>query len=145
MGKIALPPYIHQPLADSSRYQTVYARNDGSVAAPTAGLHFTPELLQKLKAKDVICVPVTLHVGLDTFQPVHEDDPAQHIIHREFGVMEKETAAQISKAKAEGRRVICVGTTSVRTVEHVAKLSLPLQPFAGWIDTFICPGTNSWP
>jgi len=140
IGKVALPPYIHHALADSGRYQTVYARNEGSVAAPTAGLHFTPELLQKIKEKSVVCVPVTLHIGLDTFQPVHEEDPHTHIIHREFSTMGEETGSQISKAKAEGRRVICVGTTSVRTIEHVAKLGVPLQPFSGWIDTFILPG-----
>jgi S-adenosylmethionine:tRNA ribosyltransferase-isomerase len=140
VGKIALPPYIHSPLLNYERYQTIYSRIEGSVAAPTAGLHFTPELFREIKNKSVICVPVTLHVGLDTFQPVREDDPQHHIIHREYGIMSDETASQISKAKLEGRRVICVGTTAVRTVEHVAASGIPLNPFSGWIDLFILPG-----
>ena len=140
LGRIALPPYIHTPLADAARYQTVYARTEGSVAAPTAGLHFTPELLAAIRQKGVICVPVTLHVGLDTFQPVREEDPQEHIIHREYGVISEDTARQIALAKAEGRRVICTGTTAVRTVEHAATLNMPPRQFTGWIDLFIMPG-----
>ena len=140
IGEIPLPPYIHTPLIDKERYQTVYAKTDGSVAAPTAGLHFTNELIDAIKQKGVICVPVTLHVGLDTFQPVREDDPQQHIIHREYGTISEETAHHISLAKTEGRRVICVGTTAVRIVENAAKISLPIQPFSGWVDLFILPG-----
>jgi len=89
-GKIALPPYIHTSLKNSERYQTIYARNDGSVAAPTAGLHFTGDLLNRIKQKGIVCVPVTLHVGLDTFQPVREENPQEHIIHREYGIMNEE-------------------------------------------------------
>lgn len=140
LGKIALPPYIHTPLDHAERYQTVYARENGSVAAPTAGLHFTPELLAKIKDEGVISVPITLHVGLDTFQPVREEDPRDHIIHREFGVISDESAAQISQAVFEGRRVVCVGTTAMRTLEHAGSINLPLNPFSGWIDLFIIPG-----
>jgi S-adenosylmethionine:tRNA ribosyltransferase-isomerase len=140
VGGIPLPPYIHTPLDNPERYQTVYARIDGSVAAPTAGLHFTNELINAIKQKGVICVPVTLHVGLDTFQPVREDDPQQHLIHREYGTISEDTARQISMAKADGRRVVCVGTTAVRIVENAAKINLPIQSFSGWVDLFILPG-----
>ena len=140
VGEVPLPPYIHTPLNNPERYQTVYAKNDGSVAAPTAGLHFTNELINTIKQKGVVCVTVTLHVGLDTFQPVREDDPQQHIIHREYGIISEETARQISLAKTEGRRVICVGTTAIRIVENAAKINLPIQPFSGWVDLFILPG-----
>jgi S-adenosylmethionine:tRNA ribosyltransferase-isomerase len=139
-GRIALPPYIHTPLDNKERYQTVYARNDGSVAAPTAGLHFTKDLLDKIRKKGITCVPVTLHVGLDTFQPVREENPREHVIHREYGIMREDTALQISRAKSEGRRVICIGTTAVRIVEYVANLSNPLKTFSGWVDLFIMPG-----
>ena len=139
-GQIALPPYIHTPLENAERYQTIYARNDGSVAAPTAGLHFTRDLLDKIKQKGIICVKVTLHVGLDTFQPVREENPQEHVIHREYGIMSEDTALQISRAKSEGRRVICVGTTAVRIVEYVANRSNPLKTFNGWVDLFIIPG-----
>lgn len=140
VGEIPLPPYIHTPLKDASRYQTVYAKNDGSVAAPTAGLHFTQELIEKIKQKGIIFTPVTLHVGLDTFQPVREDDPRQHIIHRESGNISKETARQVSLAKEEGRRVICIGTTATRIIENAAQKRLPLAAFTGWVDLFILPG-----
>ena len=139
-GQIALPPYIHRPLLNAERYQTIYSRDEGSVAAPTAGLHFTPALFQAIREKSVICVPITLHVGLDTFQPVREEDPRTHTIHREYAIMDTATASAISQAKQDGRRVICVGTTAVRTVEHVASLGMPLKPFAGWVDLFILPG-----
>jgi S-adenosylmethionine:tRNA ribosyltransferase-isomerase len=138
LGQIALPPYIHTPLADPERYQTVYAQTNGSVAAPTAGLHFTPELIDKIRNKGVRGCFVTLHVGLDTFQPVREENPLEHRIHQEYGVLNPETADELSRAKAEGRRVICVGTTSVRLVEAVAQASL--KPFAGWVNLFIVPG-----
>ncbi len=141
LGRVALPPYIHEPLQNQSRYQTVYAYRTGSVAAPTAGLHFTPELLEKLKLKGVICRFVTLHVGLDTFRPVQEDDPAEHQIHKEYGWLDADTADAINLAKKAGRRVICVGTTSVRIVEAAAKKSGgQIQPFEGWVDLFILPG-----
>lgn len=138
LGQIALPPYIHTPLADTERYQTVYAQTDGSVAAPTAGLHFTPELIDKIRNKGVRGCFMTLHVGLDTFQPVREENPLEHRIHQEYGALNPETASELSRAKAEGRRVICVGTTSVRLVEAVAQASL--KPFAGWVNLFIVPG-----
>lgn len=139
-GEIPLPPYIHTPLTDKERYQTVYAKTDGSVAAPTAGLHFTKELIGVLKQKGIIFVPVTLHIGLDTFQPVREEDPQQHIIHREYGTIGEGTVRQISLAKAEGRRVICIGTTATRIVEHAAQQNLPLTAFNGWVNLFILPG-----
>jgi S-adenosylmethionine:tRNA ribosyltransferase-isomerase len=141
LGQIALPPYIHTPLADPERYQTVYAQTNGSVAAPTAGLHFTPELITRIRNKGVRGCFVTLHVGLDTFQPVREENPREHRIHQEYGVLSPETASELSRAKAERRRVICVGTTSVRLVEAVAQASpASLKPFAGWVDLFIMPG-----
>jgi len=140
LGEIPLPPYIHTPLAHPERYQSVYARVAGSVAAPTAGLHFTPELLGKIKRKGVHCLFVTLHIGLDTFSPVREEDPLEHTIHREYGVLSEAVAGQLSQAKEEGRRIVCVGTTAVRIVEHVAQASSLLQPFEGWVDLFILPG-----
>jgi S-adenosylmethionine:tRNA ribosyltransferase-isomerase len=140
IGEIPLPPYIHTPLIDKERYQTVYAKIDGSVAAPTAGLHFTRELIEAIKLKGIIFTPVTLHIGLDTFQPVREEDPQQHIIHREFGTIGEETARQISLAKAEGRRVVCIGTTATRIVEHAAQKKFPLDAYTGWVDLFILPG-----
>jgi len=142
LGKIPLPPYIHVPLANPERYQTVCASVDGSVAAPTAGLHFTSELLGAIRQKGVQCLFVTLHVGLDTFRPVREDEPFKHSIHNEYGVLSQEVASQLSRAKVEGRRVICVGTTTVRVVEQVAQASNPrqLQPFEGWVSLFILPG-----
>jgi S-adenosylmethionine:tRNA ribosyltransferase-isomerase len=142
MGQVPLPPYIHEPLADPERYQTVYARVEGSAAAPTAGLHFTPGLLEKLKDRGIRSVFITLHVGLDTFQPVREDDPTKHKIHREFGIVPMEAAAELAKAKAEGRRIICVGTTSTRLVEATAEKYGTLNPagFSGWVDLFIIPG-----
>ena len=142
LGEIPLPPYIHAPLADPSRYQTVYADVAGSVAAPTAGLHFTPELMDQIKIKGVQCLFTTLHIGLDTFRPVHENDPLDHKIHKEYGVLSRPVAEELSKAKREGRRIICVGTTSTRLVEAAAQAGSPgeIQPFAGWVDLFILPG-----
>ncbi|MBI4187803.1 MAG: tRNA preQ1(34) S-adenosylmethionine ribosyltransferase-isomerase QueA [Chloroflexi bacterium] len=142
LGKVPLPPYIHLPLADPERYQTVYARADGSAAAPTAGLHFTPELIDKLKAKGVRCLFVTLHIGLDTFQPVREDDPAEHRIHREYGIITPAVAVELSQARREGRRIICVGTTSVRLIEAATQATgaVDITPFAGWVNLFILPG-----
>ena len=142
LGQVPLPPYIHTPLPDAERYQTVYARAPGSVAAPTAGLHFTPELLERMEQRGVRLLFVTLHVGLDTFRPVKEDDPQQHAIHEEYGRLSKEVATELARAKGEGRRVICVGTTTVRIIEgavQASKASL-LEPFEGWISLFILPG-----
>jgi len=142
LGRVPLPPYIHTPLADAERYQTVYAQAPGSVAAPTAGLHFTSELLSQIEQKGVSCLFVTLHVGLDTFSPVREEDPLKHPIHKEFGILTQKVATELSRAKREGRRVICVGTTTVRIAEEAAKASKPslLQPFEGWVSLFILPG-----
>lgn len=142
MGEIPLPPYIHVPLSDPERYQTVYARPEGSAAAPTAGLHFTPELLDILREKGIECLFTTLHIGLDTFRPVKEDDPSEHLIHREYGIIDEKTASVITKAKQEGRRVICVGTTSVRLVEAAASShdASIIEPFEGWVDIYILPG-----
>jgi len=142
LGRVPLPPYIHSPLPDPERYQTVYARILGSVAAPTAGLHFTPELLIKIEQKGVCCLFVTLHVGLDTFRPVREDDPLKHPIHEEYGRLSQEVATELSRAKIEGRRVICVGTTTVRLVEAAVqgRNSTKIQPFEGWVDLFVLPG-----
>ena len=142
LGEVPLPPYIRVPLAHSERYQTVYARVAGSVAAPTAGLHFTPQLLGKIEQKGVHCLFVTLHVGLDTFRPVTEDNPLAHPIHDEYAVLSHAVARELSKARGEGRRIICVGTTAVRIVEQAAQVSshLELKPFEGWASLFILPG-----
>jgi S-adenosylmethionine:tRNA ribosyltransferase-isomerase len=142
LGSVPLPPYIRTPLEDPERYQTVYANVSGSVAAPTAGLHFTPELINRLAGRGVSCLFTTLHVGLDTFLPVREENPLEHPIHQEFGLISEEAAGVLSQAKREKRRVICVGTTTVRLLEAAAQASSPLnmQPFDGWISLFILPG-----
>jgi S-adenosylmethionine:tRNA ribosyltransferase-isomerase len=142
LGKIPLPPYIHTPLTEPERYQTVYARIPGSVAVPTAGLHFTPRLLSQLEQMGVHCLFITLHVGLDTFRPVREDDPLKHPIHKEYGRLSQEVATALSQAKQEGRRIICVGTTTARIVEEAAQASKTsiLEPFEGWVSLFILPG-----
>jgi len=142
MGEIPLPPYIHTSLINAERYQTVYARVAGSVAAPTAGLHFTPELLERIEGKGVRCLFVSLHIGLDTFSPVREEDPTQHTIHREYGVVSQSVADDLSQAKRDCRRVIAVGTTTVRILEQLAHDSDPerLREFGGWVDLFILPG-----
>jgi S-adenosylmethionine:tRNA ribosyltransferase-isomerase len=142
VGEMPLPPYIHTKLENPDRYQTVYAHDLGSAAAPTAGLHFTPDLLAELRDKGIKCVFTTLHVGLDTFRPVTEEDPTKHKIYREYGIITPEAAAEIASAKKEGRRVICVGTTSVRLTEQAALKSPPgeLQPFQDWASLFILPG-----
>ena len=142
-GQMPLPPYIKAPLADPNRYQTVYAEESGSAAAPTAGLHFTPELLGELTAAGLGVADVTLHVGLDTFAPVHEEDPSEHAIHTEWCRLPDETAAAIRTARAAGGRVICIGTTSVRTVETAAREAGPgeiVRPFEGPTDLYILPG-----
>ncbi len=142
LGKIPLPPYIHTPLADAERYQTVYARVPGSVAAPTAGLHFTPRLLEQLEQNGIELLFVTLHVGLDTFRPVREEDPLKHLIHEEYGIVSEEVAARLSRARGEGRRIICVGTTTVRIIEGAAQASRKsvIEPFEGGVGLFILPG-----
>ncbi len=142
VGEIPLPPYIQTPLENPLRYQTVYAESDGSAAAPTAGLHFTPELIDEIKTRGIHCLFTTLHIGLDTFRPVREEDPLKHPIHREYGVLSREAADELSLARAEGRRIICVGTTSVRLIEAAAQAtsSPGIEAFEGWIDLFILPG-----
>ena len=140
IGEAPLPPYIHTPLEDAERYQTVYSKDAGSAAAPTAGLHFTPGLLQSLKDKGVELAEVTLHVGLDTFAPVHEDDPREHAIHSEWCQLTQETADKINAVKQSGRRVVAVGTTSVRVLESAAQQGLPLSSCEGATSLYILPG-----
>ena len=140
IGLMPLPPYITERLEDKSRYQTVYAREEGSAAAPTAGLHFTPELLDKLKSKGVAIVPVMLHVGLGTFRPVKEDNIKDHIMHSEYFSVSEESARIINERKAAGGRVICVGTTSTRTLESVALDDGTIPAMSGDTGIFIYPG-----
>ncbi len=121
LGQVPLPPYIRESLPDAERYQTVYSRNPGSAAAPTAGLHFTPELLAELEAMGVELCYVTLHVGLGTFRPVKEEEITDHVMHEEFCIVSEETAMRVNRARQEGRRVIAVGTTSCRTLEAVSE------------------------
>ncbi len=140
LGKMPLPPYIKEELQDSNRYQTVYARENGSAAAPTAGLHFTPELLKRLEEKGVILSYITLHVGLGTFRPVKEEDIEDHEMHSEYCIITKETADKINAAKKNGGRVIACGTTSCRTLESVSNENGEISEFSGWTDIFIYPG-----
>lgn len=140
LGKMPLPPYIKEELQDSERYQTVYSRELGSAAAPTAGLHFTNELLQEIKDMGVNVCFVTLHVGLGTFRPVKEDDIENHDMHSEFCIVPDETAKIINNTKKNGGRVICVGTTSCRTVESFANEDGTINPTSGWTNIFIYPG-----
>lgn len=139
LGQIPLPPYIHTPLTEPARYQTVYAKINGSVAAPTAGFHFTPLLLNKLQKRGVNLAFVTLHIGLDTFRPVRVDDPRRHPIHKEFGEISPETATMLNQTKKQGKRIMAVGTTTVRLIEAATQADT-IHPFAGWIDLFILPG-----
>lgn len=139
VGEMPLPPYIKEKLTDKTRYNTVYSKIDGSAAAPTAGLHFTKELIDKLKAKGVIFVEVLLHVGLGTFRPVKVDDVTKHHMHSEFYSVSEQAANEINAAKAEGRRVICVGTTSVRTLESAADRPGHIVAGSGNTDIFIYP------
>ena len=140
LGTMPLPPYIHEKLDDKNRYQTVYAKEIGSAAAPTAGLHFTKELLEHIKQKGVIITNVTLHVGLGTFRPVNVEDVTKHEMHSEFYQMSKETADILNKAKKEKRRIISVGTTSTRTLETVMNLYGEFKECSGWTKIFIYPG-----
>ena len=140
LGKMPLPPYIKEELQDQERYQTVYSKVLGSAAAPTAGLHFTPELLEQIKAKGVNIGYVTLHVGLGTFRPVKEDEITDHEMHSEYCVISQETADLINRTKANGGRCICVGTTSCRTIESWAAEDGTMTASAGWTDIFIYPG-----
>ena len=140
LGQMPLPPYITHQLEDKNRYQTVYAKHSGSAAAPTAGLHFTPELLEEIKAEGVEIAHVTLHVGLGTFRPVKADDILDHHMHSEFYRIEASEAEKINRAKESGHRVICVGTTSCRTVESAADENGKLKECSGWTEIFIYPG-----
>lgn len=150
VGNVPLPPYIHEKLSDPERYQTVYSRDVGSAAAPTAGLHFTPQLLDQLKEKGVKIAYVTLHVGLDTFAPVTEENPEEHKIHTEWCELSQETADLINETKVRGGRVVAVGTTSVRTLESAGRKSIfdtrnanteyQISAFIGPTDIFILPG-----
>ena len=140
LGETPLPPYIHEKLADKNRYQTVYARENGSAAAPTAGLHFTKELLEEIKAMGVNLAFVTLHVGLGTFRPVNVDNIEDHVMHKEFYHIEKEAADIINNTKKNGGRVIAVGTTSIRTLESAAKEDGTIEPIADETGIFIYPG-----
>lgn len=140
LGQMPLPPYIHERLQDRERYQTVYAREEGSAAAPTAGLHFTPELLEQIREKGVEIVPVLLHVGLGTFRPVKEEDVSQHQMHVEHYEVTPEAAEKINRARAEGHRCVCIGTTSVRTLETVSTEDGLVHAQNGDTGIFIMPG-----
>jgi len=140
LGQMPLPPYITHRLEDKNRYQTVYAKHDGSAAAPTAGLHFTPELLEIIKAKGVKVAEVTLHVGLGTFRPVKVENILEHHMHSEFYMVEEDQAAIINETKKNGGRVICVGTTSCRTLESATGEDGVLRAGSGWTEIFIYPG-----
>ena len=140
LGQMPLPPYITHQLKDKDRYQTVYAEHEGSAAAPTAGLHFTKELLQQIKDKGVDIAHVTLHVGLGTFRPVKVDNILDHHMHSEFYIVDQEAADKINAAKARGNQVISVGTTSTRTIESVADENGFMRAASGWTDIFIYPG-----
>ena len=140
LGEMPLPPYITHKLEDKNRYQTVYAKYDGSAAAPTAGLHFTKELLEQIKAKGVKIAEVTLHVGLGTFRPVKVDDVTDHHMHSEFYMVSQEAADIINETKRAGGRIISVGTTSTRTLESVADEQGFVRETSGWTQIFIYPG-----
>ncbi|MFH2099138.1 MAG: tRNA preQ1(34) S-adenosylmethionine ribosyltransferase-isomerase QueA, partial [Pseudomonadota bacterium] len=146
VGRVPLPPYIHRepeggaPCNDRETYQTVYARRDGAVAAPTAGLHFTPEVLSRLAERGVETATVTLHVGYGTFVPVREEDVRLHQMHAEWCQVDQETARAVNRAKADGRRVVCVGTTSLRTLEHFSPAPGVIEPGEGECRLFILPG-----
>jgi len=140
LGEMPLPPYIHEKLKDKDRYQTVYAKNIGSAAAPTAGLHFTKELMDKIKDKGIKIEYITLHVGLGTFRPVSVDDVTNHKMHSEFYQMSNETAKVLNEAKKNNNRIISVGTTSTRTLETIMNLYGEFKECSGWTDIFIYPG-----
>jgi S-adenosylmethionine:tRNA ribosyltransferase-isomerase len=142
LGEMPLPPYITEKLQDKERYQTVYSRVLGSAAAPTAGLHFDKELLKKIEEKGAKVIELTLHVGLGTFRPVKVDDVANHIMHSEFFSLSKESADRINDVKKNGGRIICVGTTTTRTLETIADENGIVKESSGWTDIFIYPGYN---
>ena len=140
LGEMPLPPYIHEKLEDRDRYQTVYARQDGSAAAPTAGLHFTPELLERIRAMGVEIVPILLHVGLGTFRPVKAEDVEDHVMHSEYYEVTEDAAARLNAVHTRGGRVVAVGTTSVRTLESAAPEKGRVEAKSGWTNIFIKPG-----
>jgi len=140
LGKMPLPPYIKEELGDKERYQTVYSREIGSAAAPTAGLHFTNELLDRIREKGVKVCFITLHVGLGTFRPVKSEEIEDHIMHSEFCIISRETAQTVTETKRNGGRIIAVGTTSCRTLESFSAENGSLKPCSGWTDIFIYPG-----
>ena len=140
LGTMPLPPYIKEKLDDPERYQTVYSKTPGSAAAPTAGLHFTKELLAELEQKGVKLAFVTLHVGLGTFRPVKEEEITDHVMHSEYYIMDEETAAQINQTRDEGGKIWAVGTTACRTLETIADENGRVRPQSGWTDIFIYPG-----
>ena len=140
LGEMPLPPYIHEKLEDKDRYQTVYAKNIGSAAAPTAGLHFTKELLTKIKDRGINIAYITLHVGLGTFRPVNVEDVTKHKMHSEYYMMSKETADLLKNTKKNNKRIISVGTTSTRTLETIMNLYGEFKECSGWTDIFIYPG-----
>lgn len=140
LGLMPLPPYIHEALEEKNRYQTVYAKNIGSAAAPTAGLHFTEELLKELEKKGIEIIYVTLHVGLGTFRPVEVEDITEHKMHKEYYILSEESAKQLNRAKEEGRKIYAVGTTSTRVLESVLKKYQTFQACSGETDIFIYPG-----
>ena len=142
LGEMPLPPYIHEKLQDRDRYQTVYARQDGSAAAPTAGLHFTPELLEKIRTREIMIVPVLLHVGLGTFRPVKEENAEDHVMHSEFCRITEEAAAALNRVRAAGGRIVCVGTTSVRTLETLSTPDGIIHAGAEDTAIFIRPGVR---
>ena len=142
LGEMPIPPYITQKLEDKNRYQTVYAKNPGSAAAPTAGLHFTPELLEKIKQKGISIGYLTLHVGLGTFRPVKADEITDHKMHSEFYILPQQTADLVNKTKENGGRVISVGTTATRVLETAGLNGFPLKEATGWTDIFIYPGKS---
>jgi len=142
LGEMPLPPYIHEKLADANRYQTVYAKQEGSAAAPTAGLHFTPELLERIKAKGITVVPVLLHVGLGTFRPVKVENAEEHVMHSEFCQVTEEAAETLNRIRRSGGRIVCVGTTSVRTLETMATEDGIVHAGARDTAIFIYPGVK---
>lgn len=142
LGQMPLPPYIHEKLKDPSMYQTVYAKQDGSAAAPTAGLHFTEEVLDRVREKGVDIVPVLLHVGLGTFRPVKEEDVDKHLMHEEYYEVTQDAADRINRARKNGGRIVCIGTTSVRTLETVATDDGIVHPGSGMTKIFIKPGVR---
>jgi len=142
LGEMPLPPYIHEKLQDAGRYQTVYAREEGSAAAPTAGLHFTPELLDRIRAKGVTVVPVLLHVGLGTFRPVQVEDAEKHVMHSEFCQVTEEAADTLNRIRRDGGRIVCVGTTSVRSLESRTSEDGVIRAGAGDTSIFIYPGVH---